>query len=148
MPKKAAELLKEAQKHAENAKAQAAKLIEEAKKKAQPHVDALKEKLAEASKKAGSALQDAKKAAEGAKEMATKNGAPEEKFLLIPDDDEIDAPQVGKFALGYYGGLASLSLVSLALLGFTVHRLQRARAGTLSRWSVEEEPLYDCEVQE
>merc|ERR1711865_1076114 len=146
MGKKAAEMLKEAQKHAGNVKAQAAKLVEAAKKKAAPHVDALKEKLDEASKKAGSALQDVKKAAEGAKDMAMKHGAPEEKFLLIPDDDELDAPKVGKSALLYYGGLASLSLVSLAFLGFTAHRLrQRARNVALS---VEEEPLYDCEVQE
>ena len=46
----------------------------------------------------------------------------------------------------YYGGLAGLSLVSVACLGIAVHR--RARVRTVTRMTVEEEPLYDAEVQE
>merc|ERR1712216_142849 len=94
--------------------------------------------------KAKEGLEAAKKAAEHAKQLAIQGGAPEEKFLLIPDEIGVKSSQ---FGVAYYFGMASLSVVTFGLFAVAVRKISlnsRARdTRVLAGESQEEVPFED-----
>jgi len=139
-------LLEEAKKKLTDAKKAAGDLAAAAKKAAGPHLEELQKAADAAKKKAAEILEKAKKAAAEAKEEAVKGGAPEEKFMLIPDD--IDTKSASMAGVVYYCGLVSLSLVAVSCVGVAVRRLRQNRRDVTLSLEEESAPFADEESLE